>query len=75
MNEDVLFYQLTNSLLYIPGQFWIIQMTYKGFLKSMLETYEKVIREELCISRQIFMPMVAKKQFRMKYFLGEGIVV
>ena len=41
----------------------------------MLETYEKVIREELCISRQFFMPMAAKKQFRMKYFLGEGIVV
>ena len=41
----------------------------------MLETYEKVIREELCISRQFFMPMDAKNQFRMKYFLGEGIVV
>ena len=40
----------------------------------MLETYEKVIREELCISRQFFMPMAAKKQFRMKYFLGEGII-
>ena len=41
----------------------------------MFETYEKVIREELCISRQIFMPMIAKKQFSMKYCLGEGIVV
>ena len=50
-------------------------MTYKGFLKSMLEIYENVIREELCISRQFFMPMAAKKQFRMKYFLGEGVVV
>ena len=50
-------------------------MTYKGFLKSMLETYETVIREELCISRQFFMPMAAKKQFRMKYFYGEIIVV
>ena len=50
-------------------------MTYKGFLQSMLETYEKVIREELCISRQIFMPMAAKRQFRMKYSLGEGVVV
>ena len=41
----------------------------------MLETYEKVIWEEPCISRQNFMAMAAKKQFRIKYFFGEIIVV
>ena len=41
----------------------------------MLETYEKVTWEEPCISRQNFMAMAAKKQFRMKYFYGEIIVL
>ena len=42
----------------------------------MLETYEKSnLREEPCISRQNFMAMAAKKQFRMKYFYGEIIVL
>ena len=36
---------------------------------------KKVIWEEPCISRQNFMAMAAKKQFRMKYFYGEIIVL
>lgn len=36
---------------------------------------KKVTWEEPCISRQNFMAMAAKKQFRMKYFYGEIIIV